>query len=146
MDNLGLVFSWRMDMHMYERVIAPWSVLVRYCCCNKLSCIWWLKTTQICYLLVLKAKVQNGLHWDELRYQQAHNLFRRLQGAFVFLLFLALGTSFWKPAFFGLEPLPSAKPAMAVGGFLMLPHSDTEPSASLVLPLWLYWNYPHALR
>ena len=60
--GLYILFSWSSTPVCSERMLCMqfcvWgiflmSVLLSYCCCNKLPKSYWLETTQVCYLLVL---------------------------------------------------------------------------------------------
>ena len=49
--------KYRINEMQYSIVIT----LVSYCSCNKLPKTWWLKTTQIYYLVVWISEIPNGV-------------------------------------------------------------------------------------
>lgn len=102
---------WRIEQrnNMYLLKMFPVNtVIVSYCCYNKLSPTWWFKTTQTYYLTEVRrrSEIQNGLKRLKSRLWQTCVPSWRPQGATVFHAF---PFSRDLPHSLACGPLPSSK-------------------------------------
>lgn len=87
--EVTLIQSWKLALTALSVLCEHFTAaaLVYYGCCNKSAQIWCLRTTWICYLIVLVVRSLNGFHGAKIKLSTGLSSFWRIKRRTCFLVF-----------------------------------------------------------